>query len=165
MIQRRAFLIWSSILGIGSCLDAKEITSFDKRFSKVEPYIKLVQEHFFPKGTLLPSAKEMNLTQFLYDTITHSSYDKDIRLFVLEGAEEFVVRQKNFIHMNNSQKEKALRKYESTRYGKNWLGRVMTLSMEGLFSDPIYGSNVNEAGWKAIESFGGFPRPKTRYLV
>jgi len=38
------------------------------------------------------------------------------------------------------------------------------LTMEGMFADPIYGSNTNELGWKALGAFGGQPRPKKRYL-
>ena len=164
MIKRRKFLIWGSLLGIGNCLNAKTIDSFEIRFQKVFVLIEAVQEVMFPKGTKLPNAKNMHLTQFLYETIIHHSYDKDIRKFVLEGAEEFLIHEKNFIAYSKSKKERAMRKYEKKRYGKNWLSRIMTLSMEGLFSDPIYGGNVNEEGWKAIHAFGGYPRPKTRYL-
>jgi len=164
MNKRRKFLIWSSLFGIASTINAKTPNSFEQKFKKVRPIIEAVQEHMFPKGTKLPSAKEMNLTQFLYETITHPSYDRDIRKFVLNGAKEFLLREKNFTKLSTSKKEIAMRNYENTRYGKNWLGRIMTLSMEGLLSDPIYGSNVNEKGWKALNSFGGYPRPKTRYL-
>lgn len=119
----------------------------------------------FPAGSKLPSAKEMHVTQFLFETVTHKSYDKDIRAFVLEGAEELILRENGrFVSMSHNEKEKALRAYEETHYGSSWLSRIMTLTMEGMFSDPIYGSNVNEAGWKAIGSYGGFPRAKTRYL-
>ena len=164
MIKRRAFLIWSSLLGLGSYLKAKEVDSFAIRFTKVSPIIEAVQNHFFPQNTLLPYAKDMNLTLFLYETITHSSYDKDIRKFVLEGAEEFFMLEKNFTAYSKSKKERAMRRYENSKYGRNWLSRIMTLSMEGLFSDPIYGGNVGEAGWKSIHAFGRYPRPKTRYL-
>ena len=40
----------------------------------------------------------------------------------------------------------------------------MTITMEGMFSDPVYGSNIKEDGWKALGAYGGFPRPKTKYL-
>ena len=66
--------------------------------------------------------------------------------------------------MSEKEKERALRAYEQTNYGSSWLGRIMTLTMEGIFSDPIYGSNVKEAGWKSLGTYGGLPRPKTRYI-
>jgi len=101
----------------------------------------------------------------LYETIAHESYDRDIRVFVLEGAEELNSRTKGkFLKMTHLKREKALRDYEETEYGSNWLSRIMILTMEGMFSDSIYGSNIQEVGWKALASFGGQPRPKKRYL-
>ena len=163
--KRRQFLILSSMLGLSPYIHAKSMTTYDKAFKKIEPTIAAVQEHMFPNGSKLPSAKAMNVTQFLFETITHKSFDKDIRAFVLEGAEEFVSREKGrFISMTHRDKEKALRAYEETNYGSSWLSRIMTLTMEGMFCDPVYGSNVNEAGWKAINAYGGVPRAKTRYI-
>ena len=163
--KRRQFLILSSMLGLSPYIHAKSMTTYDKAFKKIEPTIAAVQEHMFPNGSKLPSAKAMNVTQFLFETVTHKSFDKDIRAFVLEGAEEFVSREKGrFISMTHRDKEKALRAYEETNYGSSWLSRIMTLTMEGMFCDPVYGSNVNEAGWKAINAYGGVPRAKTRYI-
>ena len=163
--KRRQFLMLSSMLGLSPYIHAKSMTTYNKAFKKIEPTIAAVQEHMFPNGSKLPSAKAMNVTQFLFETITHKSFDKDIRAFVLEGAEEFVSREKGrFISMTHRDKEKALRDYEETNYGSSWLSRIMTLTMEGMFCDPVYGSNVNEAGWKAINAYGGVPRAKTRYI-
>ncbi|HHO65095.1 MAG TPA: gluconate 2-dehydrogenase subunit 3 family protein, partial [Epsilonproteobacteria bacterium] len=90
----------------------------------------------------------------------------DIRAFILEGAKELDDRTKGkFLSMTVKEKEKALRAYEDTGYGSNWLARIMTVTMEGLFSDPVYGSNKKEAGWKALGAYGGLPRPKTRYIA
>lgn len=164
-MKRRKFLILGSILSLTSYLPAKENSAFEKRFKTVAPTLLAVQEHLFPEGSKIPSAKSMNATQFLFDTMMHESFDKDIKAFVLEGAQELEKREKGrFISMSTQEKEKALRAYEETSYGRNWLARIMTLTMEALFSDPIYGSNINEAGWKAISSYGGFPRPQTRYI-
>jgi hypothetical protein len=164
-MKRRNFLILGSILGLSPYIEAKELSDFEKSFKKVKPTISAVQEHMFPKGSKIPSASSMNVTQFLFETITHKSYDKDIRAFVLEGAEELMSREKGlFISMSSKEKEKALREYEETHYGSNWLSRIMTLTMEALFSDPLYGSNVRESGWKALSSYGGMPRPSSRYI-
>ena len=165
MIKRRQFLILGSILGFSSCLDAKEVTSFEKEFRQVKATLEAVQKHMFPEGSNLPSASSMHVTQFLFDTIRHKSFDRDIKAFVIEGAKELEIREKGrFVSLTRKEKEIALRAYEETNYGSSWLSRIMTLTMEGLFSDPIYGSNVKEAGWKSVHAFGGFPRPKTRYM-
>jgi len=164
-LLRRQFLIFSSLVGFSSYIKAKEQRSFQKDFEKVKLLIGAVQEHMFPANSKLPSAKKMYAIVFLYETIAHESYDRDIRVFVLEGAEELNSRTKEkFLKMTHSKREKALRDYEETEYGSSWLSRIMTLTMEGMFSDPIYGSNIQEMGWKALGSFGGQPRPRKRYL-
>lgn len=164
-MQRRKFLILGSVLGLSPYIDAKEISAFETTFKKVESTLSAVQEHMFPEGSKIPSAKSMNTTQFLFETMMHKSFDKDIKAFVIEGAEELEKREKGrFVSMTEEEKEKALRAYEETNYGRNWLSRIMTLTMEGMFSDPIYGSNIQEAGWQSISSYGGFPRPTTRYI-
>jgi hypothetical protein len=165
MLKRRTFLLFTSLLGLSPYLHAKEISTFTKAFKSVEQTISSVQAHLFPEGGKLPSAKAMNLSTFLFETVKHKSYDRDIRAFVIEGAKELELREKGkFTTLSTPEKEKALRAYEETNYGSSWLSRMMTLGMEGLFSDPIYGSNINEAGWKALGSYGGFPRPKTKYM-
>ncbi len=164
-MKRRKFLILASIMGAAPYVQAKEISDFEKTFKKVEPTLMAVQEHLFPEGSKIPSARSMNVTQFLFETMMHKSFDKDIKAFVIEGAKELEKREKGgFASMTQQEKENALRSYEETDYGRNWLSRIMTLTLEGLFCDPIYGSNIKEAGWKAISSYGGFPRPTTKYI-
>jgi hypothetical protein len=164
-LKRRDFLIIGSVLGLSSVLDAKALTDFEKEFKTLAPLFGAVQAHLFPKGSVLPSASSVYSVDFLLATMSHSSFDKDIRTFVLEGAKELDTREKGrFVFMNDKQKEKALREYEETGYGRSWLSRMMTLTMEGMFSDPIYGSNVQKIGWKSLSHKETFPRPKETYL-
>lgn len=164
-MKRRKFLILSSVLGLSSYIQAQDINTFEKTFKKLEPTLFAVQDHLFPEGSLLPSAKSMKATRFLFETMSHKSFDKDIKAFVLEGAKKLVKREKGrFACMGQDEREIALRAYEETSYGRSWLSRMMTLTMEALFCDPIYGSNIEEEGWKALSSYGGFPRPQARYV-
>jgi len=164
-VKRRKFLMLGSMLGLSSCLHAEESNTFEKTFNQLEPTLCAVQEHLFPQESLLPSAKSMKVTRFLFETMSHVGFDKDIKSFILEGAKELERREKGrFIFMTEQDREAALRAYEKTNYGSSWLSHIMTLTMEGLFCDPIYGSNIKEAGWKSLSSYGGLPRPKTRYI-
>ena len=131
-MKRRNFLILSSIFGISSFVEAKQRDKFKKRFSIIKPVIVAVQEHMFPRDNILPSTEETRLTTFLYKTIMHKSYDKDIKVFVLEGAQELLHRKNDFVHLTYNEKEKVLREYEKTEYGSAWLSRIMTLSLEGM---------------------------------
>jgi len=164
-MKRRIFLIFASLLGLSTQVQARKVITFEHNFKALEPTLRAVQEHLFPQGSRIPSAKEMDLTKFLFETMKHSSFDRDIKDFVFEGARELEKREKNrFTKLSIELKEKALREYEETSYGSNWLGRMMTLSMEGLFSDPIYGANKQEKGWKSIHAYGAFPLAKEKYL-
>lgn len=164
-MKRRHFLILGAATGIVSSLPAKSTPHPTSAFRKVRATIAAVQAHMFPIGGTLPSATEMDTIGFLEETLFHPTYDRDIRAFVIEGAQELERRTDGeFLNYDTAHKEQALRAYEQTGYGANWLSRIMTLSMEALFGDPIYGSNKGEAGWKALKSFGGEPRPRSRYI-
>ncbi len=165
-MKRRHFLILGSIFGLSSTLMGKKNSVvFSQSLKSAEKTIQSVQDHLFPEDSKIPSARSMNVTQFLLETIIQPSYDKDIRVFVIEGAEELESREEGkFTSLSEKEKESALRAYEETHYGSNWLSRIMTLTMEAMFSDPIYGSNIKEGGWKALGSYGGQPRPTTRYI-
>jgi hypothetical protein len=165
-MKRRKFLILGSVFGLSSSLISKDNNIvFSESLKRIEKTIASVQQHLFPEGSQIPSAQSMNATQFLLETITHPTYDKDIRTFVIEGAEELERREKGkFTFLSEVEKEQALRAYEETSYGSSWLGRIMTLTMEGMFSDPVYGANVKEEGWKSLHAYGGLPRPTTRYI-
>ena len=158
---------------IGSCIVAGMPALFASE-RKTEPdfpsdayaVIEAVQQHMFPEGNLLPGAKRFHATPFLAETVMHPSYDKDIRVFVIEGAEELQTREKQkFLNYDEAQREKALRSYEETVYGSGWLDRILLLSLEGLLSDPLYGGNYGMSGWKALETRGGEPRPTVRYAA
>ena len=83
-MKRRKFLILGSVFGLSSYLVGKEDVSRSKALQDVEETIASVQQHLFPAGSKIPSAKSMHATEFLVETITHESYDKDIRAFVIE---------------------------------------------------------------------------------
>ena len=164
-MKRRNFMVLGSLLGISPYLKAQTPTTLYREFAAVRETIATVQMHMFPEGGDLPSAKAMDTIGFTEETIFHPAYDRDIRAFVIEGAKELENLEKGkFNTYSQAQRETALRRFEASSYGSNWLSRIMTLAMEAIFSDPIYGSNTKEAGWKAVQSFGGQPRPRTRYI-
>ncbi len=166
-VERRAFLAGAGVVGAALCLPQSSEASGKsaKALEEAAPVIAAVQQHMFPKGSKLPDAETMCMTRFLTETVLHPTYDRDIRAFVIEGAKELMLREKGkLLGYNHGAMEAALRRYEATDYGSNWLSRIMILSLEALLGDPVYGSNVGEAGWRTVQSFGGQPRPKTRYI-
>jgi hypothetical protein len=164
-MKRRDFIALSALSGASCCLHAETIrTPQHAAFVRVRSLILAVQEHMFPPQGKLPSAKSMRTIHFAEETLFHPTYDRDIRTFVIEGAQELLQREPHFLSYDTKAKESALRQYEQTTHGRNWLSRIMILTMEAIFSDPVYGSNIKEAGWRSVQSFGGEPRPQTRYI-
>ncbi|HQR73036.1 MAG TPA: gluconate 2-dehydrogenase subunit 3 family protein [Sulfurovum sp.] len=163
IMKRRNFLILGSALGLFSYLKLKKSDDFEVAFKNVKPTIEAVQGHMFPQNSKLPLSLQTSL--FMYETMSHPSFDKDIRVFVLEGASELEKRHDNhFTSLAAQEKEIALRAYEETNYGSAWLSQIMTLTLEAHFSDPIYGVNKNEKYWDEVGAYGGLPRPKQRYI-
>jgi len=164
-MQRRNFLILGSLVGLSAYTRGETVLFEKKRVKEIEQTIRAVQEHLFPKGSHLPSARDMDVTSYLFHAINHSCYDKEIRAFVIEGAKVLQTREKgHFTLLCEAEKERALRSYEETDDGKRWLEHIMVLTMEGMFGDPIYGANREASGWKALHTKGGEPRPKSRYI-
>lgn len=165
-MDRRYFLISAGLFTIlfGAKIQETQKSKLFSLFESLIPTIEAVQNHLFPQGGKIPSAKEMNAIGFLKETLLHRSFDRDTRDFVIEGAKELIARTDGkFVAMDENQKERALRAYEETDYGSSWLHRIMILTMEALFGDPLYGSNIHQSGWRAIGIFGGEPRPTSRY--
>ncbi len=163
MKSRRAFISTVGTVGVSMVYAKSPIES--RLPEDIYNVIAKVQEHLFPEGSLLPSAKLFGATPFLVSTLYHSSYDRDIRAFVLKGARELLKREHNLLlEYQPYQLERALRDFEKTSIGSGWLNRVMILSIEALLSDPIYGGNFKELGWMALGTMEGEPRPTSRYI-
>lgn len=164
-MQRRFFL---SMCGVGTATMLLATDNTDKNRvidNSTLDIIRKVQQHMFPADSILPSADSSHLTLFLEETISHHTYDRDIRRFVIKGAKKLQDREGGkILTYDELQIEKALRAYEESSYGSSWLDRIMMLSLEGLLSDPVYGGNIKESGWKALSTRGGEPRPTTRYI-
>ncbi len=124
--------------------------------------IESVQEHLFPKTQNYPSAKEFKATRYLKIVAYYDSFDKDDLDFILRGVEELQKSAYKTI-LTKDEKEKILQAFGQSRFGKNWLSLMINYTLEALFSDPIYGGNKNEIGWKSFHHNAGIPRPKFRF--
>jgi len=165
MKPRRSFLKLSTFLGLSSFLGANISKDEDKHLRLVLPTLVSVLMHMFPKESPLSLSSQEATERFLLGAIQEKSFDKDIREFIIKGAERMIaLNKKTFLHMNTQEKEEALRAYEESSYGRTWLSRILVMGLEANLSDPIYGGNLNEQGWKALDSFAGMPRPKRRYI-
>ncbi len=145
--------------------DLTRETSFDLFSPKQHYTVSMVQEHLFPKGPDSPSAVDVNAAAYLEWAITAPGIDPDTRNTIVNGVgrlqdasrERFDVP---FTGLDDEQSELLLRYLaDNTRWGRAWLSLMLYYIFEALLSDPAYGGNPNEIGWRWLQHQPGFPRP------
>jgi len=157
-MNRRSFLyttFWMSTIANTSSLDMHK-----QEFLLIDSVLK----HMFDGTSLVPVYKNLRIIEFIKHTIYHSSYDIEIREFVLQGAKEFLGMYPQFISSSHLQKEIYLRRFEDIPMGQNWLYRVQILGFEAIYSSPVYGVNISCEYYHYIGAKWGEPLPKTRYI-
>lgn len=147
--------------------DLTQETSFVLFSDEQRRMVSAVQEHMFPKGPDSPGAADINALGYLEWAITTPGIDPDTKNTIVNGVgrlqdasrERF---EDSFIGLNDAQREVLLRYLaDNTRWGRAWLSLMLYYIFEALLSDPAYGSNPNEIGWRWLQHQPGFPRPPT----
>jgi len=123
-----------------------------------------VQEHLFPAELAAPGAKDINAANYLLTVLTTPNPKLTEQKFFRDGIIQLekIVQDMQFglfITLSNTQREIVLHRLETTRNGKQWLRTLLEYILEALLSDPIYGGNPNEIGWRWLQHQAGFPRP------
>lgn len=123
-----------------------------------------VYKILFPKTKTMPSAKEFNAINYLLKNINHKSfldYDKNL---VIQGTKDFISNFPDFLTLNKKEQKELIYSIVNTNdYAQSWISKLLTLGIEALFADPIYGGNTSQVGWNSINHKIGYPRPQKRY--
>jgi gluconate 2-dehydrogenase gamma chain len=142
-------------------------TSFVLLSDEQRRMVSAVQEHLFPKDPDSPGAADIHAAAYLEWAITAPGIDPDTKNTIVNGIgrlqdashERFEVP---FIGLNDVQRETLLRYLaDNTRWGRAWLSLILYYIFEALLSDPAYGSNPDQIGWRWLQHQPGFPRPPT----
>ncbi|MDH5517538.1 MAG: gluconate 2-dehydrogenase subunit 3 family protein [Gammaproteobacteria bacterium] len=126
--------------------------------------IAAVHLYLFPVSKNQPDAKSINATAYLKSVLEWPGVDQADKKFILDGVGWLdgisnKLFQNSFDLLTNEQKEKALRTVEKSQAGENWLSLMLLYLIEALLTDPVYGGNVNGAGWVWLEHQPGYPLP------
>ncbi len=135
-----------------------------------DPWLTLaeVQEHLFPPGDsseqTSPGAKDIAALRFLRNMLDAPDTDAEEKSFILNGVNWLNdLSEKNyqskFVKLSSENKETILRQIETSNAGSRWLSLMMSYLIEALLSDPVYGGNKDQQGWKWLEHIPGFPTP------
>jgi gluconate 2-dehydrogenase gamma chain len=136
----------------------------NSKMSNTWQVIDVVQQHLFPVEDNSPGAREINALTYLQFIVTDDTLDTDSREFITQGAMwlEGMADQlykKSFVELKSDSREKVLKRIASSKAGENWLSTLLLYITEALLSDPAYGGNPNQLGWKWLQHIPGYPRP------
>ncbi len=118
----------------------------------------------FPKTSTMPSAKEFKALEYLIKNISHKTFDNEDKTLILDGTKDFISSFSQFLTLKEDEKKELIFEIiKSNEYAKSWVSKITYYGIEAMFSDPIYGGNFNQKGWKSVEHFAGIPQPKKTY--
>ncbi len=171
IISRRDFILLSS-LSIGALFvpipGCKNVDKSHKAGYLSEEEIKIlnaVLDVLFPDDGFGPSHKDFNATQYIINVLNDPFYDGELKVFIVEGIEHMnsfanSLFDRDLSDLPYDQKQKVIEKaLEKGDKYERWLSIIITLVLEALLSDPLYGGNTNEIGWKWLNHYIGVPRP------
>lgn len=160
-MKRRTFIkftIFSTLIFNSNVVIARTFTKNN---------LEVLQEVFeiiFPKTSNMPSAKEFGALNYLVSNINHKTFDDENKSLIVDGLNDFTNSFPEFLNLNKAEKKELILDIaKNSTYAKNWLSKLSYYGVEAMFSDPIYGGNQNQIGWKSVNHFIGIPRPKTTY--
>jgi len=165
MINRRDFFQYSGMVGVALLVGvaAKKYAQSNNPSTETYKIIEALIDHMFADSEGYVTS-QLNVIGYFKGVLNDTRISIDQRHYLINGTrwldesadEEY---DKSFIALTHDEKERLLKKISMLRWGDNWLYKVMGYYFETVFSDPIYGGNVNGAGWKWLAYEPGFPRP------
>ena len=178
-IDRRTFLMRMAMAGVAASLPITMCTPGKKEGLLLErdpavlsekewDILITVQEHLFPSETDSPGASDINAAAYVQWVLTDTELDPAERDFLKNGLTRLDDEAKErweeaFLSMLPENQEKLLKHIETHSWGESWLSVMLLYIFEALLSDPVYGANVNEAGWNWLNYTAGQPRPASIY--
>ena len=181
LLQRREFLgllVKASITGVVASSSAMMTACHQPVISNSQLIIRepwstfaAVQQHLFPSDGNGPGAAEINATHYLKFVLEAPDMDTEQGKLIGSGPQwinEIAKEQKGdiFVNLDSDNREYVINKVASSRVGENWLSYLLLYIFEALLTDPVYGANPDEIGWKWLQHKPGYPRPprNKRYI-
>lgn len=165
LLTRRRFLIAAAGGSVAAIFPLAGVATAEAS-KESDPWLVIdtVQQHLFPAEDNAPGAQQVNAQGYLRFVLTDTTLDSGDREFILRGVDWLEdmakkISEKSFIKMNYEEREKVLQKIAGSDAGENWLSTIMLYIVEALLTDPVYGGNTNQVGWKWLQHVPGYPRP------
>ncbi len=174
-ISRREFIVRTGLLA-SLALTYPEATLAELRLRKGQPAVANwqnetvwktlaeVQEVLFPAGETTPGASDIGATVYLHNAIENPDADGEDKAFILRGIGWLNGltqdrHKKTFVQLSAIQQDDIIHTIVKSRAGRNWVSMLLTYTLEALLTDPVYGGNKNQLGWKWLQHQPGYPTP------
>jgi len=174
-VNRRRFLWQGSLLSLAATLPLNACLSDDipKVLAQRDPELLnqeewdtliAVQEVLFPHEKDAPGAVDINAAGYFQWVLADPLLDPSETKYKINGLtwlNEDAVEQygKIFPQLSSEKKELLLRHVTEHSWGRSWISVLLLTIFEALLSDPIYGGNTDEKGWKWLDYSPGNPTP------
>jgi gluconate 2-dehydrogenase gamma chain len=173
--NRRSFLRAALVAGAASQL--AWFTSCSKQLEEANDYLTAEQSTvlksilliIFPSDGNGPSADDLNTFGYVMWSLADTFKFQEDKDYIIEGLDWASEKSQElyfdkYSNLDQEQKEALVKQFVDLKWGKNWMSVMVTLTMESVLLDPLYGGNVDEQGWNWLEHKPGLPRPteKTR---
>ena len=168
LLSRRKFIQYLAVAVSSYPLSSLAINRKENNNPQLqkEPWLTFskVQEHLFPSEPNSLGAEDINALVYLQNMMGTPDFPQDEKELINNGVtwlDDLAKKQyaKKFIQLNADEKEKILRRIESSNAGSRWLSLLLTYLLQAIVADPIYGGNPKGIGWQWLEHQPGFPRP------
>jgi len=159
-MKRREFIATTALVSLASTLNSKSIENID---NKIWLVLDEVLEIIFPQTDKMPSSKDFGAIKYLKEVSSNDTFDEADKKLIFQGSLDFLDTFPEFLSSNKTQKENFVQSANESSYGQEWLNKVIYYGIEAMLSDPIYGGNTKEIGWKSLNHETGRPQPKRKY--
>jgi len=166
-ISRRSFIRNSIAVGsLSQVAFLESCTNINSKTILSEKQLMLiisVQNILFPQDENGPGAADFHADKYLLWVLSDERIAQDDKQYVLDGirwvnesAEE--TKSKKYLQLTKKEQVTLVQSISKTNWGESWLSVILTYIFEAMISDPIYGFNTEEAGWKWLDYTAGIPR-------
>ena len=166
--SRRSFL--SKLVGAGILINIPLIDSCVSKSKwgilseRQELIIKTLIEFLYPSDEFGPDASKVKIYEYFVLTISDNYLDPEEISYLINGInwiDETSVEDygKHFEKLKDREKYDLLKGIINKEWGENYFSKVLTLVIESMFADPIYGSNPKGIVWQWLHHNPGQPRP------
>ena len=174
-LSRRSFLsrsvavtggiITLGVLGVPRKAKGQDAYEFEVLTDRQAATVEALAERIMPGDSNGPGATDARVVVYIDRALaTHHEHEKEeVYDHGLEWFDRFstATQGKPFVELTADLQDAVLSAMdnrqnppewpgEAAMTSRTWLRHMIEHTMEGMFSDPIYGGNTNEAGWKLL---------------